>query len=65
MSAFQTLPFQTERVNSALEGLIVINYTLLTTRRRRCRRRSPQARSGANPLWDTSVACCLAGWLGL
>jgi hypothetical protein len=28
MSAFRALPFQTERVNSALEGLIVINYIL-------------------------------------
>jgi hypothetical protein len=27
MSAFEIVPFQTERVNNALEGLIVINYT--------------------------------------
>jgi hypothetical protein len=29
MSAVEALPFQTERVNSALEGLIVINYIVL------------------------------------
>jgi hypothetical protein len=53
MSAFEALPFQTERVNSTLEGLIVIDYILLPPRR--CRRRgSPVAMCGANPLWEPS-----------
>jgi hypothetical protein len=47
MSTFAALPFQTERVNSALEGLIVIDYILLPTRRCR-RRRSPE--EGAGPI---------------
>ena len=52
VSAFEVVPFQTERVNSALEGLIVINYILLPNRRCR-RRRSPEATCGTNPLWET------------
>jgi predicted Fe-S protein YdhL (DUF1289 family) len=48
MSAFAALPFQTERVNSALEGLIVINYILLPTRCCR-RRRSPEECAGPIP----------------
>ena len=47
MSAFEALPFQTERENSALEGLIVIDYILLPIRRCR-RRRSPE--EGAGPI---------------
>ena len=53
VSAFEVVPFQTERVNSALEGLIVIDY--IPPPIRRCRRRqSPKARCGTNPLWEVN-----------
>jgi len=60
VSGFETLPFQTDRVNSAPEGLIVVNYTLLTLVVVVVRQ-SPEARCGGqSPLGTCSKLTCNA-----